>query len=52
MTVVTATSLRKKYSGRVFVEAFSEKDLRDSLEGFNFVMLSKNIHQLDREDYA
>lgn len=31
VTVITATSMRKKYAGKIFVEAFSEKDVRDSL---------------------
>jgi hypothetical protein len=46
--VVTATALRKKYPGRIFVEAFSEKDVRDSLEWFNQVMLGRNLQHLDR----
>lgn len=52
VTVITATSMRKKYPGKIFVEAFSEKDIRDSLEGFNDVGLGRNMIQLDKEGYT
>lgn len=52
VTVITATAIKKKYSGKIFVEAFSQKDVRDSLEGFTNVRLGKDLVQLKRQDYV
>ena len=43
VTIVSAMSMKKKYPGRILVEAFNERDIRESLDGFNNVNLGKKI---------
>lgn len=44
VTIVSALAMRKKFPGKIFVEAFSEKDIRDSLDGFNNINLGRKIN--------
>ena len=53
VAIVSALSMKKKYPGRILVEAFNERDIRESLDGFNNVNLSnKKIVELELENYA
>ena len=44
--IVSALSMKKKYPGRILVEAFSERDIKESLDGFNNINLGKKIVEL------
>lgn len=39
--------MKKKYPGRILVEAFTERDILESLDGFNNVNLNKKIAELE-----
>ena len=44
-------AMKKKYPGKIFVEAHNEKVIRDGLNGFIDVNLRK-INRLQHEDYT
>lgn len=52
MTIVSALAMRKKFPGKIFIEAFSPKDITDSLDGFTHVSLARNLTELDSESYV
>lgn len=41
MSITTALALKKKYPGKIFVEAPSEQAVKDSLDGFIDVNIKK-----------
>lgn len=41
VTIVSALAMKKKFPGKIFVEAYDEKSIRDSLEGFVDINLGK-----------
>ena len=47
VTIISALSMKKKYPGRILVESHTEKDILDSLDGFNNVNLNKKIVELE-----
>eukprot|EP00919_Chromeraceae_sp_WS-2016_P012346 GHVR01028813.1.p3 GENE.GHVR01028813.1~~GHVR01028813.1.p3 ORF type:complete len:101 (-),score=5.89 GHVR01028813.1:2274-2576(-) len=51
VAITSVLSLKKKYPGKIFIEAQCEKDIRDSLEGFIDINLHK-IQPLDHESYS
>lgn len=51
MSITTAFSFKKKYPGKIFIEAATEKDVRDSLDGFVDVNLGQ-IRMMDEESYS
>lgn len=51
MAVTSALALKKKYPGRIFVEAPSEQAVRESLEGFIDVN-TKKVTPMDNEFYS
>lgn len=52
VTIVSALAMKKKFPGKIFIEAFHEKDVHDSLDGFNYVNLSRKLLELDADAYA
>ena len=51
MSITSALALKKKYPGRIFVEAPSEQAVRESLEGFIDVN-AKKVTPMDNEFYS
>ena len=51
MTIGSAMSLKKKYPGKIFIEAQSEKDVKDSLQGFIDVNVGR-VTAMDHEFYS
>jgi hypothetical protein len=49
--LISAFASRKKFPGKIFIEANSEKDAKDSLEGLTAVM-SESVKQVDYQAYG
>jgi len=47
LSIVSAMSLKKKFPGRIFVEAFSDSDVYESLSGLNDIYFGKKILPLE-----
>lgn len=51
MTITSALALKKKYPGKIFVEAPSEQAVKESLDGFIDVNIKK-VTPMDNEFYS
>lgn len=52
LKIISVIALKKKFPGRIFVEAYEERHIYESLEGFNDVHLGKKIVLLGHDNYA